>query len=312
MTQTRESRHPLCNRLIFLLFDNRYISIRHPSNEFFYQFANAIPFDSEDSAEFVRVLAEVYAKPPLPLAPSERRALSWAAATDRLADAMALPASTVSSASSPSVSSSLVPSSSPTIRPTRPSQTGAATAAYLFHRFLSAGWLGLFLRDATGAIPELPDAAAHALWSLLGASSGSADRSITSSTGSESDPSEQGASADRGVVARQAMVTGTGLLGIILSAVTSMESALAENYQPSPCDGSAPLLLAKLHDKAEVCVKEKRHHFPLPLPSHLVVFRLSFVALLLNICSFHVTFAHLILTRFNFLRMSATIPWDIL
>ena len=226
---------------------------RHPSNEFFYQFANAIPFDPEDANEFVRVLGDVYAKAPLPLTPSERRALSWAAATDRLADAIALPTSSASSApadtSSSSGSSSQLELLSSPNSSIRPSQTMVATAAYIFHRFLSAGWLGLFLRDATGALPELPDAAAHAAWSLLGASTSSGD---TSSSSSEIGQSEQGTSADRAVVARQAMVTGAGMLGIILSAVTSMESALAENYQPSPCDGSAPLLLAKLHDKAEV------------------------------------------------------------
>jgi hypothetical protein len=222
---------------------------RHPSNAFFYQFANAVPFDPNDPNEFATALAAAHAQPPHPLTPTERRALSWAAATDRLAAAIALPAP---ASASPAVAA-------------RPSQTWSSRSAYALHQWLGAGWLGLFLRDATGTLPELPDAAAHAAATAWAAATGGA--AACAACGADQ-LAYAAAAANRGVLARQTLATAMGALGVVLSATTSMEAALAEGYQPSPCDGSAPLLLAKLHDKAEVQRPRKKPHGRLSLSLH--------------------------------------------
>ncbi|CAM9762322.1 unnamed protein product, partial [Phaeothamnion confervicola] len=55
---------------------------RHPSNEFFYQFPNCLPFSDEE--EFALAMLHALTNDPAPLLPSLRHALSWEAATERL------------------------------------------------------------------------------------------------------------------------------------------------------------------------------------------------------------------------------------
>ena len=54
---------------------------KHPSNEFFYQFANALTY--ETPSEFVQALERALSSTPAPLSESESHALSWAGATER-------------------------------------------------------------------------------------------------------------------------------------------------------------------------------------------------------------------------------------
>ena len=54
---------------------------RHPSNEFFYSFANTLTYESPD--EFLQALATALASTPAPLTAEERHALSWEGATER-------------------------------------------------------------------------------------------------------------------------------------------------------------------------------------------------------------------------------------
>ena len=55
---------------------------RHPSNDFFVGFANALPYDTAE--EFLSQLQHALASTPAPLTDDERRRLSWEGATDRL------------------------------------------------------------------------------------------------------------------------------------------------------------------------------------------------------------------------------------
>lgn len=54
---------------------------RHPSNAFFFQFTNALPFETAD--EFLAAFKFALDSSPAPLTADERRALSWEGATDR-------------------------------------------------------------------------------------------------------------------------------------------------------------------------------------------------------------------------------------
>ena len=54
---------------------------RHPSNEFFYQFANARVYETPEG--FRAALRECLAGTPAPLTEAESRALSWAGGTER-------------------------------------------------------------------------------------------------------------------------------------------------------------------------------------------------------------------------------------
>ena len=54
---------------------------RHPSNDFFVQFRNALLYDSPE--EFLQQLRRAMENVPSPLSPEERRALSWEGATER-------------------------------------------------------------------------------------------------------------------------------------------------------------------------------------------------------------------------------------
>lgn len=57
---------------------------RHPSNEFFMQFRNTLPYGTPD--EFLQLLKFGLCHDPAPLSEDERRAISWEGATDRLLD----------------------------------------------------------------------------------------------------------------------------------------------------------------------------------------------------------------------------------
>ena len=59
---------------------------RHPSNDFFMQFRNALPYDTP--SEFLLQLRYALATEPAPLSDAERRALSWEGATERFLDAV--------------------------------------------------------------------------------------------------------------------------------------------------------------------------------------------------------------------------------
>ncbi|CAN0196462.1 unnamed protein product [Ectocarpus sp. 6 AP-2014] len=61
------------------------VCARHSSNEFFFQFPNCLPFDSEE--DFAACVSWALRHDPEDLTPALRHKLSWAAATERLADA---------------------------------------------------------------------------------------------------------------------------------------------------------------------------------------------------------------------------------
>jgi digalactosyldiacylglycerol synthase len=62
------------------------ICARHPSNEFFYQFPNCLPFAGR--REFIACVDVATQSPPEPLLPEHRRLLTWEAATERFVDAI--------------------------------------------------------------------------------------------------------------------------------------------------------------------------------------------------------------------------------
>jgi len=59
---------------------------RHPSNDFFMQFRNTLPYDTPE--EFLQQLQAALDSEPEPLSAEERRALSWEGATDRFLEAV--------------------------------------------------------------------------------------------------------------------------------------------------------------------------------------------------------------------------------
>ena len=59
---------------------------RHPSNDFFMQFRNALPY--ETPGEFLLQMRFALQTDPAPLSDAERRALSWEGATERFLDAV--------------------------------------------------------------------------------------------------------------------------------------------------------------------------------------------------------------------------------
>ncbi|CAN0444553.1 unnamed protein product, partial [Ectocarpus fasciculatus] len=60
------------------------VCARHSSNEFFFQFPNCLPFDSEE--DFAACVSWALRHDPEDLTLALRHKLSWAAATERLAD----------------------------------------------------------------------------------------------------------------------------------------------------------------------------------------------------------------------------------
>ncbi|CAN0518128.1 unnamed protein product, partial [Laminaria digitata] len=61
------------------------ICSRHSSNEFFFQFPNCLPFSNEE--DFAACVSWALRHDPEDLSPALRYKLSWAAATERLAEA---------------------------------------------------------------------------------------------------------------------------------------------------------------------------------------------------------------------------------
>jgi len=85
-TRSAEKKSPVYSHEKILLLLS---CSRHPSNEFFYQFSNCRAYGSP--AEFALLLAAAARTAPKPPLDAELRLLSWAAATERLAAAIALP-----------------------------------------------------------------------------------------------------------------------------------------------------------------------------------------------------------------------------
>lgn len=73
----------LCTTSMESLAMGKWLVIpRHPSNEFFYDFENCLPYSSSD--EFAQAIARCVHELPQPLSVSERKRLSWQGATERL------------------------------------------------------------------------------------------------------------------------------------------------------------------------------------------------------------------------------------
>ena len=133
------------SHVVAVFFGQMVAIARHPSNEFFYSFANCVTFDPLDPKEFAEVLSKAAQATPRPLSEEDKVSLGWAAATERLVEA----------AATPKLADPGPRSSRQAREALRPSRGLGAGLLYGFHQFLGAGLVGMVLRDLTGTISEL-------------------------------------------------------------------------------------------------------------------------------------------------------------
>jgi len=165
----------LCTATAEALAMGKIVAIaRHPSNEFFYAFANCLTFEPGDALEFASALSAATNQAPLPLTPEERHALTWAAATERLVATIAEPLpATAPLATAPAKAVAAGEEAGEEVvgenqhrprqsqlqlspRPRRPSTSAYAAACFLLHQTLMSGPLiGPLVRTLSGTIPEV-------------------------------------------------------------------------------------------------------------------------------------------------------------